>query len=527
MKSRWSRWRRLSVHADHGVAAGEFSAGAPFDVALDDPLFVYLQQRPGTVAVKDLDLQSPALDAIREAGIDVVVPLVSHGELIGVLNLGPRRSERPYSLDDRRLLDNLAGNAAAAIRVAHLVRHRAEEAQARERIDQELKVATLIQQQFLPQKAPAPDGWTVSPHYRPAREVGGDFYDFIPLPEGRIGLVVGDVTDKGVPAAMVMATTHSILRSDAPRLVDPGPVLSRANELLCAEMPPNMFVTCLYAVLDPATGHLRFANAGHNLPCIHTGHGVVEPRATGMPLGLMPGLSYEEQEVTIEPASALLLYSDGVVEAHDPAGELYGFPRLRALMGRTAPDADVIATVLSDLEEFTGPMWEQEDDITLVSIARAPVGSPTPPEPAPLLAAFEVPSDLGNERLAADRVVEAVAPLELAQPVVDRLRTVVAEATMNAIEHGNECRSEVPVRVRVTASDDVLTVVVVDQGGADELRTAEVPDLEAKLAGHQTPRGWGLYLMQAMVDGLEVTTDGEERTVTLTIRLDRDKETAQ
>ena len=121
----------------------------------------------------------------------------------------------------------------------------------------------------------------MTPHYRPAREVGGDFYDFIPLPEGRIGLVVGDVTDKGVPAAMVMATTHSILRTDAPRLVDPGAVLSRANELLCAEMPPKMFVTCLYAVLDPATGHLRFANAGHNLPCIHTADGVVEPRATG------------------------------------------------------------------------------------------------------------------------------------------------------------------------------------------------------------------------------------------------------
>ena len=273
MKSRWSRWRRVGVRVDDPTAFEALGATGPFDVAEDDPLLLHLQQHPGTVAVKDLDLDSPALDAMRAAGIEVVVPLVSQGELIGVLNLGPRRSERPYSLDDRRLLDNLAGNAAAAIRVAHLVRHRAEQAQQRERIDQELKVATLIQKQFLPQQAPAPEGWTVTPHYRPAREVGGDFYDFIPLPEGRIGLVVGDVTDKGVPAAMVMATTHSILRSDAPRLVDPGAVLSRANELLCAEMPPNMFVTCLYAVLDPATGHLRFANAGHNLPCIHSADG--------------------------------------------------------------------------------------------------------------------------------------------------------------------------------------------------------------------------------------------------------------
>jgi len=524
MRSRWSRWRRVGVHVDEPAqpAAG---AAAPFDVADDDPLLVHLQQNPATVAVKDLDLDSAALQAMRLAGIEVVVPLVSQGELIGVLNLGPRRSERPYSLDDRRLLDNLAGNAAAAIRVAHLVRHRAEEAQQRERIDNELKVAQLIQKQFLPQEAPAPEGWSVQPHYRPAREVGGDFYDFIPLPEGRIGLVVGDVTDKGVPAAMVMATTHSILRSDAPRLVDPGAVLSRANDLLCAEMPPKMFVTCLYAVLDPATGHLRFANAGHNLPCIHTPDGLVEPRATGMPLGLMPGLSYEEQEVTIAPGSAVLLYSDGVIEAHDAAGDMYGFPRIRSLVGRIAADGDLVSAVLDDLETFTGPDWEQEDDITLVSIARAGVSAPVAPEDEErALAAFEVASELGNEREAADRVVDAVSPLDLPLSVRERIRTVVAEATMNAIEHGNGCRAEVPVRLAVTACPSSLTVRIVDQGGAEALPETEAPDIEAKLAGLQTPRGWGLYLMRAMVDGLEVTSDGEERTVELTIRLDNDKE---
>jgi serine phosphatase RsbU (regulator of sigma subunit)/anti-sigma regulatory factor (Ser/Thr protein kinase) len=524
MKRRWSHWRQVGVRADGGDSV-DAPAAVRFDVAEDDPLLLHLQQHPQTVSVRDLELDSPALEAMRAADIDVVVPLVSQGELIGVLNLGARRSERPYSLDDRRLLDNLAGNAASAIRVAHLVRHRAEQAQARQRIDQELKVAQLIQQQFLPQEAPAPEGWSVRPHYRPAREVGGDFYDFIPLPEGRIGLVVGDVTDKGVPAAMVMATTHSILRTDAPRLVEPGAVLSRANELLCAEMPPNMFVTCLYAVLDPASGHLRFANAGHNLPCIHTPDGVVEPRATGMPLGLMPGLTYEEQEVTIAPGSAFLLYSDGIVEAHDPSGELYGFPRMRALVGRTPADGDLIAAVLDDLEEFTGPAWEQEDDITVVAVARAAVPAPHPSSPGPPLASFEVPSDLGNERQAAERVVDAVAPLGLPTPTVERLRTVVAEATMNAIEHGNDCRSEVPVRLVVHASPSSVSVRVIDQGGAEELPEAETPDIEAKLAGLQTPRGWGLYLMRAMVDDLEVTSDGEERTVELTIRLDKDKET--
>jgi serine phosphatase RsbU (regulator of sigma subunit)/anti-sigma regulatory factor (Ser/Thr protein kinase) len=521
MNPPWSRWRRVGLRVDAADTQEPGDGSAPFEVAEDDPLLLHLQQHPETVAVDELELDSPALEAMRAAGVSVVVPLVVQGALIGVLNLGPRRSERPYSLDDRRLLDNLAGSAAAAIRVAHLVRHQEQQARSRARIDQELRVAQLIQQQFLPRDVPAPEGWSVAPYYRPAREVGGDFYDFIALPEGRIGLVVGDVTDKGVPAAMVMATTHSILRTEAPRLVDPGAVLRRANDLLCAEMPPNMFVTCLYAVLDPATGDFRFANAGHNLPCIRTAAGVVEPRATGMPLGLLEGIEYEEQEVTIAPGSTVLLYSDGVVEAHDPDRELYGFPRIRALVGDTSPDDAVIPRVLDDLERFTGTDWEQEDDITLVSISRAAIPSAGCDRNGRRpLASFEVRSDMGNERVAADRVVDAVAPLGLSGPVLHRLRTVVAEATMNAIEHGNECRSEVPVGLDVSASSRELTIRVVDRGGAVDLLEPESPDIEAKLAGLQTPRGWGLFLIRAMVDSLEVTSEGDERTVELGFRLD-------
>lgn len=245
-----------------------------------------------------------------------------------------------------------------------------------------------------------------------------------------------------------------------------------------------------------------------------------------MPLGLLPGLAYDEQEVTIAPGSFLLLYSDGIVEAHSPQRDLYGFPRIRELVGRTAAGDDLVDAVLVDLERFTGPGWEQEDDITLVSISRAAAPAPTgPTNGVHPLTSFEVASDLGNERIAAEKIVDAVAHLELPQPLVDRLRTVVAEATMNAIEHGNECRSEVPVGLSVSASPGRLAVQVVDQGGATDIPEAETPDLEAKLAGLQTPRGWGLYLMRAMVDGLEVTSDGAERTVELTIRLDGDKET--
>ena len=196
----------------------------------------------GAVDISALQLESPALEGLREAGVKLVVPLVSQGELIGLLNLGPRRSEQEYSADDRKLLNDLAGQAAPAVRVAQLVREQQAEARERERIEQELRVAQLIQQQFLPKELPDLPGWQVGAYYGPAREVGGDFYDFIELPDGQIGIVVGDVTDKGVPAALVMATTRSILRAEAPRARSRRARSStRANELLCPRFRP----TCL------------------------------------------------------------------------------------------------------------------------------------------------------------------------------------------------------------------------------------------------------------------------------------------
>ncbi|MDQ6751081.1 MAG: GAF domain-containing protein, partial [Actinomycetota bacterium] len=174
------------------------------EIAAADPLLAYLQSASEPVDVQALELDSPALDELREAGVKLAVPLVSQGELIGVLNLGPRLSEQDYSSDDRELLDNLAAQAAPALRVGQLVREQEAEAATRQRFEQELEVARLIQQNFLPKELPELAGWHVAAYYRPAREVGGDFYDVIPLPDGRVGFVIGDVTDKGVPAALVM-----------------------------------------------------------------------------------------------------------------------------------------------------------------------------------------------------------------------------------------------------------------------------------------------------------------------------------
>jgi predicted ester cyclase len=210
----------------------------------------------------------------------------------------------------------------------HLEQERIE----RERVEQELEVARTIQQASLPKEVPELERWVISPYYRPAREVGGDFYDFHPLSEGRLGLVVGDATGKGVPAALVMSTTCGMLRLAAQSSSSPGEMLQRVNETLFPYIPPNMFVTCFYAILDPKSGSLTYANAGHDLPYLYRNGEAEELMARGMPLGLMPGMSYEEKETLLQAGEAALLYSDGLVEAHGPQGDMFGFPRLQALV---------------------------------------------------------------------------------------------------------------------------------------------------------------------------------------------------
>ena len=513
---------------------------APIDIVPNDPIVAYFLSAPGAVEVDKLYLDSPALHALKAAGVKIAVPLVSQGELVGLLNLGPRLSEQDYSTDDRGLLNTLATQSAPAVRVAQLVRDQQTQARANERIQHELRVAQLIQKTLLPKDLPALPGWQVTAYYQAARQVGGDFYDFIYFDDGRVGLVIGDVTDKGVPAALLMATTRSVLRAIAQRLVAPGEVLERVNEVLYPDIPPKMFVTCLYALLDPDSGQLQFANAGHDLPYHrHTTGEVTELRATGMPLGLMPGMHYEEKQVWLAPGEVILFHSDGIVEAHNEHREMFGFPRLMRLVGEHEDGKTLKEFVLDDLAAFTGADWEQEDDITMVTLQRSEgygvtevaSRSTTRSNEADgnngndwrTLAEFTLASEPGNERQALARVAEAVRVLNLPTKRLEQLKTAVAEATMNAMEHGNHYQPEKPVSIQVLASHKALSVRVTDHGGTRTLSAhpdIEAPDLEAKLAELQTPRGWGLFLIKNMVDEMHISNDASHHTVELIVYLE-------
>src|SRR5256714_15202910 len=169
----------------------------PIEIAPNDPILAYFHAGSGAVEIDDLELESPAVTALRAAGVRLVVPLISQGELIGLLNLGRRLSDQDYSTDDRRLLEKLAAQASPAVRVAQLVREQEAEVRARERIEQELRVAQLIRQQFLPKRLPDLPGWQIAAFYRAAAEIGGDFHDFIPPPDPTPRLLLGAVTGHG------------------------------------------------------------------------------------------------------------------------------------------------------------------------------------------------------------------------------------------------------------------------------------------------------------------------------------------
>jgi serine phosphatase RsbU (regulator of sigma subunit)/anti-sigma regulatory factor (Ser/Thr protein kinase) len=491
------------------------------NIAENDPFLTYCLNSKGVIDVDKLLLDSPAVQMMKEAGVKLVVPLISQGDLIGLINLGSRRSEQEYTSDDYKLLQDLSTQAAPALKVAQLVEQQKLEAAERERIQQELRVARLIQQTLLPQEVPQVAGWYVDAYYQPARAVGGDFYDFIYFEDGRIAFIVADVTDKGVPAALVMATTRAILRAAAERLEAPGAVLERTNNVLVPEIPPKMFVTCFIALLDPQTGHLRYANAGHDVPYHVTAGEVEELRATGMPLGLMPGMVYEEKETTLALDEYFLLYSDGLVEAHAPDREMFGFPRLQELLAGNKDAHDLNQFLLDQLATFTGPDWEQEDDVTLVTIQRLKEKSDWQP-----LADFEVPSAPGNERQAMAHVGKIVAD-RLPEARLEKLKTAVAEATMNGMEHGNRYDADKPVKIVIEESDTAVRVRISDQGGGKPISNGTAPDLNAKLAGEQSARGWGLFLIKNMVDEMNIIQDETQHTVELVMLLEDQSENGE
>ena len=240
-------------------------------------------------------------------------------------------------------------------------------------LQNELDVASKIQQGILPASFPEGEGFEVYGNMAPARNVGGDFFDVVLLENGRLGLAVADVSDKGVPAALFMMSSRTLLKGAAIGRGAPGDVLSEVNDLLTEDNESFMFVTVIYAVFDPDTGVLTYANGGHNNPLLVHSDGTSEelPMTGGIALGVMPGLEYRESDITLTRGDSLILYTDGVSEAMNSEGEEFGVARLREIFTKNPPTSarGTNEAILQAVHDFAGDT-PQSDDVTCLVLQK-------------------------------------------------------------------------------------------------------------------------------------------------------------
>ncbi len=280
---------------------------------------------------------------------------------------------RPTRRYSNALLALLAvGMVIPAAGLGLFVHQRQAEMHEQERLHQATRVAGLVQQALLPRHVPLLLGWNLTVHHQPASTMGGDFYDYLILPDGHLVLTVGDVADTSVQAAVVAATTRAALRAAAYNALAPCAALAQACRLLCPEMQAGKGVTCLYAMLDPSSGRLESANAGYAVAHFPGKADEGQVSRAGQPLGLVLGSQYEQCQVTIGPGQFLLLVTDGLIGAHNLQGEPFGSQRLEAILDQPASSGrEVVDAILAELTAFVGAKWQQEDDITLVVLERA------------------------------------------------------------------------------------------------------------------------------------------------------------
>ena len=300
---------------------------------------------------------------------ELLLPLAVRDKLLGFISLGPKRSEEPYTGSDVRLLKSVAAQTGLALENANLLRTIADEVAQRERLNAEVEIAREVQERLFPQKLPIIAGLDFAGHCRPALGVGGDYYDFLALPKGKLGVAIGDVSGKGIAAALMMASLQASLRSEATRSPeDLAAAVGNINRLVYEASSSNRYATFFYGQYDPAQGRFDYVNAGHNPPMLlHTGDGVTRLEPGGTVVGLLENVHYEQGSVLLRPGDVLVAYTDGISEAMNLADEEWGEDRLLdAIRGRRDASAQGLLDCLFDAATRFAGDAPQHDDMTLV-----------------------------------------------------------------------------------------------------------------------------------------------------------------
>ena len=392
--------------------------------------------------------------------------------------------------------------------------------QQKDRMQEELNVGHTIQMSMVPMEFPAfPSRSEFDLHglLKPAREVGGDFYDFFMIGEDEICLVVGDVSGKGVPAALFMAVTQTMIKTAAAGDHSPASIVTRVNDALSMDNPASMFVTLFLAIVDIRTGRFRYCNAGHNPPyvlhpdgrltCLDQRHGVV--------MGAMPGLAYGEDEARLEKEDSLFIFTDGVTEAMNPEGQLFGEARLEGILGRANQSSPRALTgdALQSVEQFAGEA-DQFDDITIL-VYRL--------QEAPAMAErnsleLSIPADIaelarvqqGTEKFAADSNMPAGA--------AQKMNIVLDELLNNTISYGFEDAEGHEIQLAIESNEDHVTLRISDDGIPFNPFTLSNPDTSLSIEERDIG-GLGVMLVKELTDSQVYQRLSDRNVITLTIKI--------
>jgi len=508
-----ARLRQLRFPADQGIAGAVVRDGRPLrvDDVASDPRFYRGVDRHSGLTTRNV----------------LTVPLTAQQGVIGVLQVLNHRSGA-FTDDDLAFLDALGGSVAVAIENARIHAQLKQQVAALEQavhehnelvaLHRELDIARDIQQSILPRHFPAfPErrDFDIFAAMIPAREVGGDFYDFFLIDDERLGFVIGDVSGKGVPAAIFMAVSRTLLKSTALEGRAPDACLQNVNRLLCLDNRAEMFVTVFYGILNTRTGAMTYCNGGHNPPCVLRRSGAVEPLpGTGdTVLGAFDTLPYHAAQATLFPGDSIFLYTDGVTEAMDSAGIQFSEARLRRVLrdGHAVHPEGVVRAVVQAVNRHAHTV-AQSDDITVLCVKRA--GETGARRTA---TALTVANQLGE----LERVSSTVEALGLRHGVPAKMRFEIRlaldEVLTNVIEYAFVDAGEHAIEVRLAVADNLVTVEIEDDGRPFNPLEVPRPDL-ARPVEERPIGGLGVHLVRQVMNGLAYRRERGKNILTLTKR---------
>jgi len=338
------------------------------------PLMTIIEEKKSEITRNDV-LEDPKFKSVSKDCVpyfdalsaNLIIPMVFQERVIGLLSLGEKKSGKSYNREDIELLRTIANQGAVAIENAMLFQENLE----KQRMEEELNIARDLQMSMLPAECPELEGFQIAAVSKQAKEVGGDFYDFIAMEGERLGVVVGDVTGKSVSGALVMAASRSVFRLLSEDKPSVGDIMGRANRRIKRDIKTGMFVALLYAVIDPAERTLAMCSAGQTQPIICKSGGskatFMETEGDNFPLGILDEANYLETHIQLEPGDKIIFYTDGIVEAMNSKKELYGFERLLAAVENAADKGarDILGSILADVGRFVGDA-KQHDDMTVI-----------------------------------------------------------------------------------------------------------------------------------------------------------------